>query len=92
MTRKEMLNAAEQIVCSDRNKQYGEPDDNFGTIAELWSAYCGMKFNAADVGIMMALFKIGRISTCTQKDDSYVDCAGYIACACEISTREDAEE
>ena len=40
-----------------------------------------------DVAIMMALFKVGRITTAGEfTADSYVDCAGYAAIAGEIAT------
>lgn len=91
MTRAEILKAAERCVCTDRNQQYGEPEDNFRTISMLWSVYLcarGMKhpLSAADVGAMMALFKLGRIATGGDKADNFIDLAGYAACAGEIST------
>lgn len=91
MTRAEILKAAERCVCTDRNQQYGEPEDNFRTISMLWSVYLcarGMDqpLGAADVGAMMALFKLGRIATGGDKADNFIDLAGYTACAGEIST------
>lgn len=91
MTRDEILKAAERCVCTDRNQQYGEPEDNFRTISMLWSVYLcarGMDqpLGAADVGAMMALFKLGRIATGGDKADNFIDLAGYAACAGEIST------
>lgn len=91
MTRSEILKAAERCVCTDRNQQYGEPEDNFRTISMLWSVYLcarGMDqpLGAADVGAMMALFKLGRIATGGDKADNFIDLAGYAACAGEIST------
>lgn len=91
MTRSEILKAAERCVCTDRNQQYGEPEDNFRTISMLWSVYLcarGMEqpLGAADVGAMMALFKLGRIATGGDKADNFIDLAGYAACAGEIST------
>lgn len=91
MTRSEILKAAERCVCTDRNQQYGEPEDNFRTISLLWSVYLcarGMEqpLGAADVGAMMALFKLGRIATGGDKADNFIDLAGYAACAGEIST------
>lgn len=91
MTRSEILKAAERCVCTDRNQQYGEPEDNFRTISMLWSVYLcarGMEhpLSAADVGAMMALFKLGRIATGGDKADNFIDLAGYAACAGEIST------
>lgn len=91
MTRADILKAAERCVCTDRNQQYGEPEDNFRTISMLWSVYLcarGMDqpLGAADVGAMMALFKLGRIATGGDKADNFIDLAGYAACAGEIST------
>lgn len=91
MTRSEILKAAERCVCTDRNQQYGEPEDNFRIIAALWNVYLfgrGAKsqLNPADVGAMMALFKLGRIATGGDKVDNFIDLAGYAACAGEIST------
>ena len=93
--RAQILNEARDIICSDRNKQYGEPEDNFAVIGELWSQYLRRAKNVAidlsgyDVGMLMALFKIGRLETGTPKRDNFVDLAGYVACAAEIALRED---
>lgn len=91
MKRAEILHEAERCVCTDRNQQYGEPEDNFRIIATLWSVYlCARGFDEplgpADVGAMMALFKLGRIATGGDKADNFIDLAGYAACAGEIST------
>lgn len=91
MTRAEILKSAERCVCTDRNQQYGEPEDNFCIIAALWNVYLfgrGAKsqLKPADVGAMMALFKLGRIATGGNKADNFIDLAGYAACAGEIST------
>lgn len=85
MTRNEILDEAKRIICGDRDQQYGSPEDNFATIARLWSDYLGHPIEAVDVGIMMTLFKIARIMTGTHKDDSYIDAIGYMACAAEIA-------
>ena len=94
MKRNEILESAAAIITEDRNKQYGEPEDNFGVIAEYWSTYLSrhnggrMVFiTPADVAVMMALFKIGRITTAGGfTPDSFVDCCGYAAIAGEIAT------
>jgi hypothetical protein len=91
LTRAEILKAAERCVCADRNQQYGEPEDNFRIIAALWNVYlfgrgAKSRLNPADVGAMMALFKLGRIATGGDKADNFIDLAGYAACAGEIST------
>lgn len=93
--RAQILNEARDVICSDRNKQYGEPEDNFAVIGELWSQYLrrakdvAIDLNGYDVGMLMALFKIGRLETGTPKRDNFVDLAGYVACAAEIALREE---
>lgn len=93
MIRKEVLEEAIRCVCKDRNEQYGEPEDSFEVIAGLWNSYVKSAYirggdvciRGGDVAIMMALFKIGRmITSADQKRDTFVDAAGYIACAAQI--------
>ena len=79
--RREILADAAVCVCSDRNRMYGEPEDNFDVIAAMWSAYLGMPVTGADVAAMMILFKVARIATAEKPSrDSYVDIAEYAAC------------
>ena len=84
MNRKECLEESIKCVCTDRERQYGSPENNFSLIAELWSVYKGENFTAEDVAMMMALLKIARIKAGKRKADNYVDLAGYAACACEL--------
>ncbi|MCD8197819.1 MAG: DUF6378 domain-containing protein [Lachnospiraceae bacterium] len=91
MKRAEILDAAKKCVCQDRNEQYGSPEDNFGKIAELWSAYRGELFLKRDVAMMMALVKIARIYA-GESEDSYIDLAGYAACGGELASEEKKEE
>lgn len=100
--RAKILDEAAKIICSDRNDEYGEPEDNFEVIGKLWSAFltarCApvgteIEMGPAEVAEMMALFKIGRLASAyCPKRDSFVDCAGYIACAGEIALRGEGEE
>lgn len=84
MNRSEILRTAEKMVCGHREQDYGSPENNFSKIAVLWSAYFGHDFTALDVAMMMTLMKIGRISTGTATEDSFVDAIGYLACGAEI--------
>lgn len=94
MKRDEILETAAKIVTGGKNKQYGEPEDNFAVIAEYWSTYLSQHnggrvilLTPMDVATMMVLFKIGRITTAGEfAADSYVDCAGYAAIAGEMAT------
>lgn len=87
MTRAEILDAAKSCVCGQREEDYGSPEDSFGLISKLWSAYTGCEFTPVDVAVMMGLLKMARIKGGRGTTDSFVDLAGYAACAGEISTR-----
>ena len=92
MTREEVLQAAQQIVCADREKQYGSPEDNFAAISQYWAYYTGLDLTPLDVANMMILLKLARESSGHHKDDNYIDIAGYASCAAEIAERERARE
>lgn len=89
MKRKEILDETIRCVCSNREDQYGSPEDNFKTIADLWTIYKDVEFTATDIAMMMSLLKIARIKTGTATNDSFVDLAGYAACGGEIAAKED---
>lgn len=85
MQRSDILEAARVCVCGEREQDYGTPEDSFALIGRLWTAYTGVPFTPKDVAMCMALLKIARIKN-GDKPDSFIDLAGYAACAGEIST------
>ena len=85
MKRAEILEAARVCVCGEREQDYGSPENNFEMNAQLWTVYTGHTFTQKDVAMMMALLKAARIKS-GEKADSFVDLAGYAACAGEIAT------
>lgn len=93
MTRSEILKKAEECVNGSRQEDYGNPEDNFKTIARLWADYLHgtgqdiIEINACDVAVMLALLKIARIASGRAKEDNFIDLAGYAACAGEIQTK-----
>lgn len=92
--RQEILDKAKECVCGQRQQDYGNPENNFGLIARLWTDYYNKTdviFTAKDVAMMMALLKVARIRTGKGTKDSFVDLAGYAACAGEISAGMTAE-
>jgi hypothetical protein len=92
MTRADILIQAKEIVCNDREGQYGKPEDNFAIIADLWTAYTGADITSEDVAIMMALLKIARIKTGMHyKPDSWIDAVGYMACGSEVAYNTELE-
>lgn len=84
MTRKEILDAAAKCVCGEREQDYGTPEDSFGLIASLWTVYLNTPITSKDVAMLMALLKVARIKA-GDKADSFIDLAGYAACAGEIA-------
>lgn len=97
MTRADILDEAKKCVCGHREQDYGTPEDNFTTISFLWTAYLyaahstNFQITAKDVAVMMALLKVARIAR-GDSIDSFVDLAGYAACAGEITARMNKEE
>lgn len=101
MNRAEILDEAKKCVCGQRQQDYGTPEDNFTTIGYMWSACLRAahpNLNIAlnevtpkDVAVMMSLLKVARIAT-GSSPDSFVDLAGYAACAGEIAARMNKEE
>lgn len=87
MKRAEILEQARQCVCGEREREYGKPENNFALVGKLWEAYTSHSFSAKDVAMMLALLKVARIKTGV-KGDSFVDLAGYAACAGEIATQD----
>ncbi len=80
--REDILNVATARVCA-KSQDYGEPEDNFAKIAGYWSLYLETNLDALDVAHMMLLLKLARADA-VGSTDTYVDMAGYAACAGEI--------
>lgn len=88
--------AAERCVCGEREQDYGSPENNFKTVANLWIDYLTAKdepldIEAKDVAVMLALLKIARIASGHAKEDNWVDLAGYAACGGEIESGDNAD-
>ena len=87
MNREEILEKAKSIVTGERENAYGSPEDNFTTIAELWSMFLGVRIDSEDVATMMILLKVARIRGGQAKADNWIDIAGYAACGGEIQEK-----
>ena len=70
------LQEAERLINGSRNKEYGDPKENFADIARLWTNYKGIHFSALDVAIFNILQKVARCKR-KPKRDNFVDIAGY---------------
>jgi hypothetical protein len=76
------LEKADACINGERQDQYGNPEDSFALIAEYWTVYMGDMgpvCTPKDVAIMMALFKIARMSGQKWAPDNAVDACGYLA-------------
>ena len=87
MTRAEILDEAKKCVCGQRQQDYGTPEDNFTTIGYPNLDIALNEFTPKDVAVMMSLLKIARIAT-GSSPDSFIDLAGYAACAGEIGAKD----
>ena len=86
--RKEILEEVEKCVCRDRNASYGDAEDNFEHIRELWGWWLHRRglleipeeLTKLDVAQMSAMIKIARKGKDIKYLDNWVDDAGYSAC------------
>ena len=83
-----ILDESRHCVCRSREEDYGSPEDSFGMIARLWSAYMGIQFEPVHVAEMMVLLKLARLAGGSRSMDNWVDIAGYAACGGEIMGRQ----
>lgn len=90
-----ILDSAKSLVVGDRNKQYGEPYDDFKKVSDALNAYGfkgpdGRDMMPCDVAFFQSLVKLSRIIQSPIKDDSWIDLAGYAACGAEVAEVEAA--
>lgn len=83
--RVDLCNAVKQIICVDRQNQYGSPEDSHELIAKFWSAYLGKEIFPEDVANMMELMKIARRKGQKFNPDNYIDGAGYAILGCILA-------
>jgi len=91
--RSELLKEAERIITQERNKSYGEPDEDFQRIAAIADGM-GFRFTAgeitrhltgSDVALFMICLKLSRLGWMSTHQDSWMDIAGYAACGFETA-------
>lgn len=95
--RKVVLDTASDAVLRERNKTYGEPDEDFQRIAKIATAM-GFRMDMADgsireltgsdVSLFMIALKTSRLVWSPSHQDSWVDIAGYAACGFETASLE----
>lgn len=86
LLRIELLREAASIIAGERNKNYGEPEDNFGRTAKIWSVILGMDVTPEDVAMCMVGLKVARYGNRGSfQPDTWRDIAGYAGCGYEVS-------
>lgn len=87
MKRNDVLDNAKKIINGERQGTYGNAEDRFSIIAQMWTAYLGKDITADDVANMMILMKVARNSSGVYKDDNWIDICGYAALGGEIQSK-----
>lgn len=84
--RTQILEEASRLINGDRQSDYGPPSENFNRVALGWELILGTEVSAEQVALCMAWLKIARLTGGgNPSDDSYIDGAGYLALAAELS-------
>lgn len=94
-TRRKCLEKAIEVVCKDRNDSYGNPENNFGVMADFTTDYLHARnllpkeksLTDEDAAVISILFKVARRASGRYKEDTYIDIAGYAACAMEVGEK-----
>ena len=79
-----ILQEAHDIINGQRQTEYGNPEDSFNEIAFAWNWWLGERIGgmtvitAADVAMMMTLFKAAREKCGAGKKDNIRDACGYL--------------
>jgi len=79
----DLLEIARSIVRGDRQKDYGNPEDNLTRIGIVWGALLMQDaIPPRTVALMLAGMKLVRASNRDNRDD-FVDAVGYLVLADE---------
>lgn len=95
--REEILKGATEAVMYQRNKSYGEPDEDFQRIAGIWNSLGfrgpgGEPLKGHHVSMAMIALKLSRLTWNPTHQDSWMDTAGYAACGYETAVLQEKRE
>ena len=71
-----LLTDAAEII-DGKSETHGDPERNFGTIANYWTDYLGVHVDKSDVAEMMIRLKLARSETGEFNEDDYRDLISY---------------
>ena len=97
--RQQVVGEVQKCVCRERYERYGEVDDNFTNIGELWTWWLKKRglladdspgLTVLDVAQMNSMIKISRKVNNIEYIDNWIDDAGYNVCGgSSIAQKED---
>lgn len=89
LVRRQLLEEAIEIICGDRNVQYGEPTADFQRTANVLNALefsvSGKPLEPHHIAIIGMSLKLSRMTWSPEKHDHWLDVAGYAACGWECA-------
>lgn len=76
----DLLAEASCLINGTRNEQYGDYEDNWIRIGELWGTLLEIEpIPPHMVGVMLATMKLSRIVSNPNHMDNYIDALAYLA-------------
>lgn len=85
----EALREAARIISTERNMNYGDPEDNFDRTRKIWSVILGTEISNEDVAMMMIGLKMARyVNKGDFQPDTWIDIAGYAGCGYEVGLKD----
>ena len=78
MEEKKLLDVANDLIYSERAKQYGSFKDNMNKISSIFEVLTGIRLSEEQCAKFLISLKLAREGT-KHKRDNLVDAVGYIA-------------
>lgn len=93
--RVQALDQASALINGDRDKEYGDPKENFDRFRAMVNAFLGKRIEggltATDVSAVLSMLKLSRLAHDPNKLDSWRDLVGYGALGFEMAALEAVE-
>lgn len=86
------LEHAAYLTRGDRNRDYGEPVENYRHTAEIFNAISGRDLTSHEAALFMVAVKLARLRTAPNLTDSYVDAMAYLGIAHECAVAGDVKD
>lgn len=81
----DLLKAAE-LTGGDRNRDYGDPVENYRDTVRIFQALTSIELTPHEGAMFMVAVKLARLKTSPLKDDNYIDAMAYLGIAHECAS------